>query len=384
MVLRRLTDFPSEGSRVRKADPGLDITARPLKRFAWWHGPTLALFNNVGCRNQFALLIAMAVSARASPILIGKSMSHTLRQPHMIRAAVANSKLLKIRAVGRDRLLLTGMRLGTTMVRIWTADGNELAHIIKIIDPEIALRPTRIPNEGVVKVSMEFIEFDLALANELGIRWPGSIELSSAGFIQGSLNTSGLNYSASILPAKMLLKFLREKGLAKTFANPVLSVRLGELATFHAGGEVPIPTGSQSFGHYHKKIEWKSHGLSVQVRPTSEDGYRIRSDVKIDIAELSRETSIDGIPGFNRRKIETKMESVDGGTAVLSALLKQTRSEKREGLPLLASIPILGYLFSSDHNQSSETELIVAITFSILNSAREQEYLDRLRRKLHD
>lgn len=331
------------------------------------------------------LLLSTAPLVTASgDIIIGKSLNHSLRVHEMVRAAVANSKIVKLRNINKQTLLLTGMRVGTTMVRVWSRDDTETAHVVRVVDTNIATGLTKANSESIVKIEMEFMELDLSNSQELGIKWPESLELRSVGQFHGSMNTSGLNYSVSAMTPKTILNFLLREGFAKTVANPEIFVKLGEQAVFHAGGEIPVPSSSQSFGNFVKRIEWKAYGLSIHVRPSSEDGYRIQSDVKIDISELTRDTAVDGIPGLNCRKMETKMESVDGSTVVLSALLKQNTAKQKEGLPFFSTIPILGGLFSSQNSLAEKTELIVAMTFSFLNSEIERQRVEQFRLNFHD
>ncbi|MBI1860088.1 MAG: pilus assembly protein N-terminal domain-containing protein [Deltaproteobacteria bacterium] len=334
------------------------------------------------------LLLVLLTGRVFADILLGQSMNHTIRHPRIVRAAVANSKIVGLRTIGADELLLTGKRAGATMVRVWHGAGVETAYTVRVLEPTNARSLNQVPSEGVIKISMEFMEIDLVSAREMGIQWPTSLELSGtlqlAGSASAAGNTSGLNYSVNGLTAKTMINFLMREGFARTLANPELFVRTGETASFHSGGEIPIPTGHQNLGGFYKKVEWKPFGLSIQVRPSSEDGYRIHSDVKIDISEITQENALDGIPGMNRKKIETKMDAVDGATVVLSALLKQRSSEKKEGTPFLSSIPLLGNLFSSTVRVADEKQLIAAMTFSISNPARETTRLDRFRSKFHD
>jgi pilus assembly protein CpaC len=317
-------------------------------------------------------------------LTIGRYLSHTLVQPGLIRAAVANSKIVRARSLGAEKLLLTGMRTGTTMVRTWNRQGRESAYLVRVIESDLAVDSHHAISEGVVKISMEFMELDSASTRELGLKWPESIEYRGALEYQGTMSTSGLNYSASVLTARGILNFLSREGFARTLANPELFVRMGEQASFHSGGEIPIPGSSGGFGHFYKKVEWKPFGLSIQVRPSSEDGHRIHSDIRVDISELNTHTAVEGIPGLNRRKMETKMDAADGETVVLSALLRQTSSIHKEGLPGFSNIPILGYLFSTQNRQAEESEIILAMTFSILNPQRENRRLETFRGKFRD
>jgi type IV pilus assembly protein PilQ len=52
----------------------------------------------------------------------------------------------------------------------------------------------------------------------------------------------------------------------------------------------------------------------------------------------------------------------EGETIVLGGLIQETESETRTQVPLLGSIPILGYLFSSTTRDTNKSELIIYIT----------------------
>jgi Flp pilus assembly secretin CpaC len=69
---------------------------------------------------------------------------------------------------------------------------------------------------------------------------------------------------------------LVKEGWAKIVANPELYVRLGEEANFHSGGEFPVSTITENYGHSRKHIEWKPWGLTAKVKPLSNDELSYR------------------------------------------------------------------------------------------------------------
>ena len=69
-----------------------------------------------------------------------------------------------------------------------------------------------------------------------------------------------------------------------------------------------------------------------------------------------------GGPALRTRKTETEFNVMDGGTIVLSGLLKRDASTSLDKMPLLGDIPILGALFRSKRFQNNETELVVFVT----------------------
>ena len=150
---------------------------------------------------------------------------------------------------------------------------------------------------------------DGALSRHIGIRWPDAIHFSAGGSVLGDGTTTGLNYSASFSSAQGWLQHLIHEGWARILASPDLYVRLGEEASFHSGGELPVPTSSENYGRYQRHVEWKPFGITVTVRPRSGDWFHISSDIRVEISELNSSVSVEGIPSLTRRNLETKMNS---------------------------------------------------------------------------
>ena len=150
-------------------------------------------------------------------------------------------------------------------------------------------------------------------------------------------------------------------------------MRLGEEAVFHSGGEFPVATSTaENSGRNYRHIEWKGYGLTAKVLPQSVDRIHISSDINLEISELISSQNIEGIPALNRRSLKTKMSSLDGETVILSGLVKQNSKKEKEGVPFLSSIPLIGPLFFTKTSEGSEqTELLMAVTFSMTTKAKE-------------
>jgi len=56
----------------------------------------------------------------------------------------------------------------------------------------------------------------------------------------------------------------------------------------------------------------------VKVRPQSSDQIHLQSDIALEISEPNTALSVNGVPALTRRKLDTKMNSLDGETVVLS------------------------------------------------------------------
>lgn len=333
----------------------------------------------------FSLMVSLSLASElpVQKVFLEKGMSETLKVKGLTRVAVANSKVLKAKALPPDRVLITGVKKGETMVRVWTSSNVETAYRVTVTGENTRIPTSATGREGVVKVALEFLELDFALSQSSGIRWPETVQFSALSQLQGDTNMSGLNYSVSFASAKGWVNHLVKEGWAKIVANPELYVRLGEEANFHSGGEFPVSTSSENYGKTHRHVEWKPWGLTAKVRPVSEDELHFSSDITLEISEVNLAQAVDGIPGLTRRRLVTKMNSMDGETVILSGLLKQSSSSEKAGLPVLGSIPVLGsLLFGAKSKGGEETELLMSVTFSMSTKARETDRIERLQNRL--
>jgi type IV pilus assembly protein PilQ len=84
----------------------------------------------------------------------------------------------------------------------------------------------------------------------------------------------------------------------------------------------------------------------------------IKPDFKTPIGQPS-----GGIPpNINRRAMSSTLIIKEGETIVLGGLIQESESESRTQVPLLGSIPLLGYLFSSTTHSTNKSELVIYIT----------------------
>jgi len=67
-------------------------------------------------------------------------------------------------------------------------------------------------------------------------------------------------------------------------------------------------------------------------------------------------------PTFGERKIEHDIRLKEGETSVLGGLIQTTLTHTVSGLPVVGDVPVLRYLFSTEHAERQETEVLVMLT----------------------
>jgi Flp pilus assembly secretin CpaC len=304
-------------------------------------------------------------------VVLPQGANQTIRVDGLRRAAVGNPKVAKARAIPPDSLLLTAKSLGKTSLRTWSADGTERLFAVEVVGAHLA---NASEGTGVVRVALQFLELDSTAREDTGVRWPELVSGSVQGVVQGAAGAAGLSYTVGTGSTRGWIQQLVKEGRAKLLASPDLYVRVGEQATFSSGGEIPVPTTSENFGRVQKHVEWKQYGMTVTVKPESADTYHFYSDIRVELSELNQAQAIGGIPGLNRRKLMTKVNSLDGQTVLLSGLVRQLESVQDEGVPVLKDIPFLGALFSSRGLSRESHEILMAVTLSVPTRA---DFADR-------
>jgi len=168
----------------------------------------------------------------------------------------------------------------------------------------------------------------------------------------------------------LVIDAAQENNLAKVLAEPTLTTLTGQEATFHAGGEFPIPVGSgQDDG---VKIEFKEFGISLGFLPTVLDSGMISLKLNIKVSELSNQNSIVldvpdtaatfFINALTSRSASSTVELANGQTIGVAGLINENLRERVNKFPGLGDLPILGNLFRSQEYVKGKTELVILVT----------------------
>lgn len=183
------------------------------------------------------------------------------------------------------------------------------------------------------------------------------------GAASGAARIQGGNFDT-------VLDFLATNNEATILAEPNLVAMSGEVASFLAGGEVPIIAPQAGVATSTFSVAYKQVGVSLSFTPTI-IGDRINLKVTPEVSQLSSTGSINvpltatavvTIPAVQTRRASTTIELGSGQSFAIAGLLQSSSQQDIKKLPWLGDVPILGSLFKSDAYQRAETELVIVIT----------------------
>jgi len=156
---------------------------------------------------------------------------------------------------------------------------------------------------------------------------------------------------------------LEGEGFLTVLAEPNLTARSGEAASFLAGGEFAIPAPDDNGRII---IEYKEYGVGLAFVPVVMSDGRISLRVRPEVSQLFPGGGINlngiSVPGLQTRRAETTVELGSGQSFMIAGLLQNTTQQDVRRFPGLGSLPVLGALFRSDRFRRQETELVIIVT----------------------
>lgn len=235
--------------------------------------------------------------------------------------------------------------------------------------------------EPEVMLEMEVLEVSTSRLSELGIRYPDQIGFGVVGAASqtaGVLSLSELhNLKSDMVRVTMpdpaiLLKLSNTDTDSNLLANPRIRVKNREKARIHIGERVPvITTTSTANVGISESVNYLEVGLKLNVEPNVylDDDVAIKVGLEVsNIIDTITTTTGSKTYRLGTRTAETLLRLKDGETQVLAGLIQDMDRKSAQKVPLLAQIPLLGRLFSSDEKNKSKTEIMLLITPHIVRN----------------
>jgi pilus assembly protein CpaC len=169
---------------------------------------------------------------------------------------------------------------------------------------------------------------------------------------------------------QFMLEALRRNGVLKILAEPNLVALNGQLASFLAGGEFPVPVPQVAAAGVAPTItvRFREFGVRLGFVPYILDGDIIRLTVSPEVSNIDFTIAVtlvaggSPVPGLNTRKAQTTVEMREGQTLAMAGLLQLTLNGNTNRIPGLGDLPVLGPLFSNTTSERIEKELVVLVT----------------------
>jgi general secretion pathway protein D len=199
----------------------------------------------------------------------------------------------------------------------------------------------------------------------------------------GNLNAT--NFQVTIPSAN--LSAVMGQSDTKLIQNPQIRALDGQKASLKIGDRVPVATGSFQPGIggvginplVNTQFQYLDVGVNIDVTPHVHSNGEITLKITMDVSAVTGQQNIGGIsqPIIGQRKIEHEIRLRDGEANLLGGIMEDNQTRSLSGIPGLAQIPILKYLFGQTTQDHAENEIVFAIVPHIIRGTDVNEINQR-------
>ncbi|MEM7236111.1 MAG: hypothetical protein AAF517_28355, partial [Planctomycetota bacterium] len=176
--------------------------------------------------------------------------------------------------------------------------------------------------------------------------------------------------------------WLVREGDAKIKARPKLLTLDDRTSVLHIGREEPVfqstgvtrDTNNGNIVNEIRQVTTQYVGFTLNIRPRVSGGAEDEVSLQLEVVvnELDQRTRVfeedlAGIPSVIKRHYIGMNRVKNHRPLILGGLIQETEVENVNKIPLLADIPLLGYLFRRTQKAQTRNEIILVVTPHILS-----------------
>jgi general secretion pathway protein D len=219
-----------------------------------------------------------------------------------------------------------------------------------------------------------------------GVTTPSTSNSSSNGINLNTLgNLNATDFQVTIPSAN--LSAVMSNSDTKLIQNPQIRALDGQKASLKIGDRVPVATGSFQPGIggvginplVNTQFQYLDVGVNIDITPHVHANGEVTLKILMDVSAVTGQQNIGGIsqPIIGQRKIEHEIRLKDGEANLLGGIMEDQQTKSLSGIPGLAQIPILKYLFGQTTQDHSENQIVFAIVPHIIRDKDVEELNQR-------
>jgi pilus assembly protein CpaC len=312
---------------------------------------------------------------------VGRSLPITTQNP-ITRVSVAAPEIADAVVVGERDVVINAKVNGETDLILWITNEARRHYRITVRSPSdrqavlLAVRVAEVRKDALTELGVSGLYRDKSGNTRAGtgiFNTDNNIDKTT-----GEITIPGTARFATVLSdfgTKNFLAFIdaeATKGRAKLLAEPNLLAGNRDTASFLEGGEFPVPIAQPGAnGVVTLTVQFREFGIRLNFIPEIVSDSLIKLSVRPEVSSLdfANGVNISGfrIPALRTRRTSTTVDVKRDQSLIISGLFSEERQRTRTGIPFLMDIPILGALFGTSSWQSTEQELLILVTPTIVN-----------------
>jgi general secretion pathway protein D len=216
---------------------------------------------------------------------------------------------------------------------------------------------------------------------------PTSTGSSNTGLELNTLgNLNATDFQVTIPSAN--LSAVMSDSDTKLIQNPQIRSLDGQKASLKIGERLPVATGSFQPGIggvginplVNTQFQYIDVGVNIDVTPHVHSDREVSLKISMEISSEISQANIGGItqPIIGQKKVDLgEIRLKDGESSLIGGILDDSQTKSLSGIPGLAQIPILKYLFGQTTTDHSSDETVFAITPHVIRGTDVSEINQR-------
>ena len=225
----------------------------------------------------------------------------------------------------------------------------------------------------------------------------GTTNSGAGGTVTQNTGTNGINLNTLgnlnatnfqvVIPSANLSAVMSNSD-TKLIQNPQVRSLDNQKASLKIGERIPIATGSFQPGIggvginplVNTQFQYQDVGVNIEVTPHVHASREVSLKITMEISSVTGQASIGGItqPIIGQKKVDLgEIRLRDGESSLIGGILDDSQTKSLSGIPGLAQIPILKYLFGQTTTDHSSDETVFAITPHVIRGTDVNEINQR-------
>jgi len=256
-----------------------------------------------------------------------------------------------------------------------TADPTRNALIIEAIPSDFRIIENILSQLDVlprqVLIEVVIAEISLDAKDELGVNWtyeagPGGL---SSSVLNAQIGESGLQFTIGQTDRwSVTLGALASENKLDILSTPVVLASDNKEARIDVSDEIPVASAEFTYSGVtpitQTNIQYRNTGIILTVTPHINDHGLVSMDIVQEVSEEGGNKLVAGktYPSFRQRKVVTTLTVNHNQTIVMGGLMRKRAEKNNSGVPVLSTLPGIGFLFGKNTQDGSKVELILLIT----------------------
>ncbi len=237
----------------------------------------------------------------------------------------------------------------------------------KTVAPTAPAAPAPPPKAILIEMSLNIMEIEKGALRDFGIHWNPGGSLGAAGSVSNATGQStsfagSLAGTISNLFPKM--RRINESGRGRSLMQQTLITKSGDMATFFAGSEIPVPI-AQPGGTM--SVDYKKVGVTLNFRPEIDYYENIVSSINVESSSITG-SGPNGIPIISNTNLNTVLSVPSGHSIALGGLVGQKELESESSSPPGGQHSLI-QANKGERQSTDSREVIIFVTPRVLSDA---------------